>query len=191
MNRRNFLDKRLDYLFSFDLDLARSRGRPGNTCPAVITSQAHDFGQLADAQKPPIYNALGDARVLAEEAIAGRVEFAQDTIRYLPDSDFAEIRGRVVLKTNDEQTIQGEYEGVARAGRSWLAVRSSFGEQSAPAGVRDEIETKANVRLRFETGSTKYQWLVKYQCVGYGKLGLRGGEPSSATFDIYALNQPF
>lgn len=192
MTVRSLFGRKLEYLFSFDLDLAWARRGPHRAVApgGVITSQAHDFATLRDADKPLVYNAHGESRVLSDEALTGRVEFAQDTIRYVPQSDFADVLGRVVLKTDDQQTIQGEYTGVVRAGRSWYALRSGFGDARVSELKRAAVETKAHVRIRFETGSTKYRWIVGYQCVGFGRFLLCHGEPAAAMFDIYALDEP-
>ena len=181
MQHHEVFPKKLIYLFSFDLDLGLKRGqcRVGNE---VITSQTHDFTP-GEAKQQLVYNALGEARVLGEEALTGHVEFAQDTIRYLPTANFADISGRFLILTGGSQRVEAEYEGVVRAGKSWFSVCDSYAQRLGDT----PITTKAHMRLRFETGSTKYRWLVKYQCVGYGTMLIRWGAPCQSTFDIYAL----
>ena len=179
MDRTELLRKKLIYLFSFDVDLARRR-REAKLPGHPITSFAHHF---VGEPEQPVYSALGEPRVMGEEIPAGHVEFMQETMYYLPHQQYADISGRVLFRAKDEQLIEADYEGVVRAGRAWLAVRNEYGGKQG-----SHIETKAHIHLRFETGSTKYRWLVKHQCVGYGKLWLHTGEPSFATFDIYAVD---
>jgi hypothetical protein len=188
MERQSLFSKQLNYLFSFDLDLGAARadarkGAPADSA-AVMTSSAN----RADPNpKTNVYHALGASNVLGYDALSGTVEFVQDTIRYLPRNNFAEIFGRLVIRSDDNQLIQGEYAGMARSGRGWLAVRSSYGSRGQQSAREPAVDAKAHVRVRFETGSTKYQWLVGHQCVGYGTLELCRGEPARGTFDIYAL----
>lgn len=185
MERPHFFDKKLVYVCSFDLDLGVGRGRPRKR-REVVTSSARVFGE-SPADRQPVYNALGEPRVLGEPAPTGRIAFSQDTIEYLPDCDFADLSGRVVIRTDDDQVIEAEYRGVARSTRGWLTVRNSYGRLRSSDDNPTRVGVQAHIGTRFETGSSRFRWLTLYHCVGYGELTLEGGEPDFVSFDIYAL----
>ncbi|MDD9942320.1 MAG: DUF3237 family protein [Myxococcales bacterium] len=189
MQRTAFHEKNLIYMLSLDLDLGYGRRGGGSgqrVVPQerVLTSMAHDFTsqeELPDEVSHSVYNALGDERVMGYPAPVGTVDFAQDTIRYLPCQDYAEIVGRLVFRAGGD-LIEAEYQGVARP-KPFMAIRSGYGID----GELSPVHAKAHIRTRFETGSAKYRWLVQQQCVGYGTLTLTRGEPEFATFDVYAV----
>jgi hypothetical protein len=183
MNRTSFLPRHLEYLFSFDLDLGLQRRKHRERAPlAVITSETSLFDQDSASQ---VYNALGDANVLGEPAITGYVECAQDRIEFSPGNEFGEISGRIVIRTPDHSLIESSYAGVVRTRHHWGLIRQEYANDSGPA----EVEARAQFTTHFETGAAKYRWLVEHQCVGFGNMRLEAGEPTWASFDIYALAQ--
>jgi hypothetical protein len=183
MNRTEFLSRHLEYLFSFDLDLGKERRSPARGSHSnLITSHVSRF----DPRSSPVYNALGDARVLGETAITGHVACVQERIDFLHGEKYGEINGRLVIRTADACLIEGEYSGVLRAGARWQLLQGDY--ESIVQNER-ALETRAQISTHFETGSTKYRWLVQHRCVGYGSMKLKRGEPTWASFDIYALCQ--
>src|SRR5262245_57077738 len=99
MNRIEFLPRRLEYLFSFDLDLAESRGRKQGLAGTQVMRSAA-ARHTADSNSL-VYNALGDTVVAGEPAITGYVDFSQDSIALPPGREFGEISGRLVIRTSD------------------------------------------------------------------------------------------
>jgi uncharacterized protein DUF3237 len=194
MERKEFFNKRLLYLFSVDLPLPdRSVQSQGDARPANFASHTHLFKNA----QAPIYNALSEARVLkalgepGEEAIGGQVHLLQEWTSYVPGQEFGEIHGRMVIFTHDDEVLESAYTGIFSAGPQWhwltAAAASNAGDR---ARSRARLEAKAFISARFDTTSTRYRWLVEHQCVGYGRLKLEAGNPTSATFDVYALNSP-
>ncbi len=195
MDRTDLYPKRTSYLFSFDADLSRAidtrTQRDVADCgPTFVAGFAHD-PDSAD-ELTGVYNALGDSRELGERSIRGHIRLLQERVRFRPGREFGELEGRVVIDTVDHESIEGVYAGVFRAGPEWHWLNASAGARpNALARAKAEhLVTKAFISVQFDAGNTKYAWLARYQCVGYGRLTLKLGCPSFLTFDIYALDQP-
>jgi len=189
MNRSHFLSRQMQYLFSFDLDLGASRASTRKAAGLANQILPSDAALCPADSKNVVYHALDEAQVGGEPAITGQVAFAQDKIDFPPGRDFGEISGRLVIRTRDKALIESTYTGVLRARAFWpLVVRDYGGVADAQANADlPEVETKAQLTTHFETGSAKYRWLVERQCAGFGRVRLRGGEPTWASFDIYSL----
>lgn len=188
MNRKFFFSRRMDYLFSFDLNLARNGAQA--LCPEAITSKT--VQQEPDRNDPPprtVYHALRESHVMGEPVVQGHVVLAQERIQFHAGADFGDISGRLVLRTEDDVLIEGSYQGVVRTRQRWPVLWRQDGPGYQGPGNEKPIaiETKAYISAHFETGSTRYAWLPQHQCIGYGKLTLLGGEPERASFDVYAL----
>jgi hypothetical protein len=157
--------------------------------PTVVAGHTHEL----DRTKAPVYNVLGNSRELSERSIHGYVRLLQERVRYPAGYEFGELQGRMVIETDDgDETLEGSYMGVFRAGPAWHWLNAAAGSQpSRLAQARAaRLEAKAFISMYFDAGSTKYAWLARYQCIGYGRLELNAGSPLSATFDIYSLDPP-
>jgi hypothetical protein len=186
MNRNQFFARRTDYLFSFDLDLFKGREPSIKDEPDAMSSKTVCSEPDPNEPLPPptVYHALGESHVLGEPVVQGHIVLTQERIEFFPGEDFGEITGRVVLRTLDDVLIEGSYHGVLRARQRWPVLWRQAGPGSEDAVT---IETRAHISAHFETGSIKYAWLPQHQCIGYGKLKLKGGEAEHASFDVYAL----
>jgi hypothetical protein len=175
----------MDYLFSFDLDIAGKRPLPPTEEPDAIisTTTCPDRGPN-DTSTPTVYHALGESHVFGEPALRGHVVLNQERIAFVRNEDFADITGRLVLRTLDNALIEASYNGVLRARQRWPLLWRQGGPGREHAAT---IETRAHIAAQFETGAARYAWLPQHQCVGYGKLTLMGGEAKRASFDVYAL----
>lgn len=184
MNRTNFLSRGLQYLFSIDIDLGASRRKRRDSVGDLCGVLSSDVAQFTADSESVVYNALGETQVGGEPAITGFVNLAQDKIDFPPGREYGEMTGRLVIRTPDGSMIESAYTGVLRSRTSWPLLTRDYGaEKDAP-----EVEAKAQLTTRFETGAAKYRWLVSRQCAGFGCLRLRGGEPTWASFDIYSLS---
>lgn len=183
MNRTNFLPRGLEYLFSIDLDLGVSRRERRKGVPGLRGVLSSDAARFSADSASVVYNALGETQVSGEPAITGVVSLAQDTIDLPPGRDHGEMTGRLVICTSDGALIESAYTAVVRSRTAWPLVSRDYGSGDEAA----ELETRAQLTTRFETGAAKYRWLVSRQCAGFGCVKLRGGEPTWASFDIYSL----
>jgi hypothetical protein len=186
MNRKQFFARRMDYLFSFDLDLFKGRQLSLKDEPDAMTSKTvcDDPDRQKPLPPPTVYHALGESHVLGEPVVQGHVVLTQERIEFYTGEDFGEITGRLVLRTLDDVLIEASYQGVVRARQSWPVLWRQAGPGRKGAAT---LETRAHISAHFETGSTKYAWLPQHQCIGYGRLTLKGGEAEQASFDVYAL----
>ncbi|HEU4582052.1 MAG TPA: DUF3237 family protein [Polyangiaceae bacterium] len=186
MNRSHFLPRKLEYLFSVDLDLGANRRGAGAARADVDQVLCSHAARTPNGARSVVYNALGETQVAGEPAISGSVEFVQEKLAFPPGREFGEISGRLVIRTPDNALIESTYSGVVRARQRWPLVTRDYGSLDPKL---PEVETKAQLTTHFETGSAKYRWLTGKQCTGFGRMNLRGGEPTWASFDIYALAQ--
>jgi hypothetical protein len=181
MDRTIFYAKSLVYVCSFDLHLKGENG--------TFPSQAYEFKGKGDAR---VYNALNEARTLGAEALKGRIQFLQQWIVYPAGQHFAELRGRLTILADDGAVLESEYAGVFHPDtlRRELPALDPSPLPGAALSASSNLQTKAFLSMRFDTGSTKYRWLVQYQCAAFGRLALEGGTPILGTFDVYAMTTP-
>ncbi|HKQ70036.1 MAG TPA: DUF3237 family protein [Polyangiaceae bacterium] len=188
MERATFYEKNLRYVLSFDADLGLAR-RASTAAEypqrrdevAALGAHTHVFDSANEA---PVYNALSESRVLGGElAVTGHLRFLQERAEFMPSADYGRWDGRLVLYTEDRQVIEAKFDGFFRAGHRWHWVQR--GESAAEGD--GSVETKAFLSVRFETGSSKYKWIVGVQCVAYGLMGVLNGDLTRVTFDVYAM----
>jgi hypothetical protein len=196
MDRTEFYPTCTSYLFSFDVDLEsdasamRTEREANGQGATFVAGHAHAFEEGSMTKKAPVYNVAGDSRELGERSIRGHVRLLQERVSYPPGHEFGELGGRLVIKTNDDDSLEGTYSGVFRAGPEWHWLNAAAAAQPSDQArsKAEKVVAKAFISMQFDVGSTKYAWLARHQCVGYGRLDLKLGCPLFATFDIYALD---
>jgi hypothetical protein len=215
MDRHQLWDKRLAYVASLDIESDRlGNGEPG---PESVAANARASGSpvapnaereaarfcqmpaLTRGFRPNsrLYNVLGESRVLGKEALLGTVLSFQERLYLRPEFEIAELEGTWILETDDRTPLWCRYKGVIRPGPLWSAVvRGQRLDSPLPAEstalTRDAIEAaaipvKTYITARFESGNTKYKWLVERQCAGYGYVHVWYQKVIRSTFDVYAL----
>lgn len=185
MDRTELIKRELTYLFSFDMRLETEQ-----ESDMLYATRIHSLAPADDRQKAksnaPVYSALNELRALGEPIIEGHVQVAQQLVDYPHVSEFAELTGRLVIETEQGELIDANYTGAVTADDRWQLLMS---RRTANSKLPDTFETKAFIATRFDTASTRCQWLVAKQCLGYGRLVFaRNGQPAFATYDIYAMD---
>jgi hypothetical protein len=180
--RSDFYPKAMQYLFSVDLDLVGPGERPEQS--AFSTRCLADVGS--------VYHALGEVQIDGRDTIAGTVRLIRERTTIRLEEKMGELSATLVIETEDNESIHAHCAGVFRSPGRFLLVKRDAAPKSADpltaAQRREaEMELKAFISARFDSGATKYRWLTASQCVGYGRLHLTNGEPNRATFDFYAL----
>jgi hypothetical protein len=167
-----------------EIRYARARLRRRNV-PPLSASRTHEFAR----GQAPVYNVLGDSRELGERSVRGHIRVLQERVDYPPGHEFGDLRGNLVIETSDDDSLEAAYAGVFRLGREWhwlnAAAATTPGNQELVKA--ENLRAKAFISMQFEVGSTKYAWLARYQCIGYGHVNLAFGNPLSVTFDVYTL----
>jgi hypothetical protein len=184
MDRTKFFPKSLAYLCSFDFD-SKQKGALGSQM-LVFDEKS---GSEGDA---PVYNALDQEFVFGEIPIRGQIQVLELRVKYPDRQEHGELEGRLTMFTDDGAVLEAGYHGVFHAGPQWhwLTAQGSPVASQAARRAAAELQVRACISLRFDTGSTKYRWVVQYQCVGYGRMCLRDGVPVSGTFDVHAMTVP-
>ena len=177
MDRTHFFPRNIAYLFSMDMSFQRP-------APPIrpYGSATHEL----NLDTGPVYHALGELRTLGEAAVCGYLQIVQQKLEYPPGYDFAQLSGRLVIRTDENETLDATYDGVVQAGDDWHLVAELA--KSRDPGM---VTGNAYITTRFDTTSTRHRWLTAYQCIGYGLVELKGGETGVAlefaTFDVYAM----
>jgi hypothetical protein len=179
MDRTNFFAKSLVYVCSFDLHLNGEHG--------TFPIQTYEFKGKGDSR---VYNALNEARTLGAEALKGRIRFLQQWVTYPAEQQFAELRGRLTILADDGAVLESDYAGVFHPDTHRRELTAEDSSPGSGTGASSNLQTKAFLSMKFDTGSTKYRWLVQYQCVAFGRLALEKGTPILGTFDVYAMTTP-
>lgn len=179
MERTHFFPRAISYLFSMDMSLPRPK--PPMSAYGSATHQL-------DEHTGPVYHALGESRTLGEPAVCGHLQIVQQKLEYPPRYDFAQLWGRLVIETDEQETLDASYEGVVQAGDDWHLI-----EELAKSRTEGKVTANAYIATRFDTTSTRHHWLTAYQCIGYGLVELTGGATGVAvefaTFDVYAMRR--
>jgi hypothetical protein len=176
-DRKYFLPRKTDYLFSFDLALD-TRTLQSQASPWLGGVRMHLTINGGDS---PAYHVLGDETVLGNDSIFGCVRSFSDSVFVPEGTTTGRIDARISVETNDHAIIWAQYHGTLRLGPRGLD-RLLEGNAS--------FQAKAFITPRFETVFPKYRWLAERQCVGYGTVAVEKGVITSATFDIHAASAP-
>jgi hypothetical protein len=171
--RKYFLPRRIDYLFSFDLTLGTSQTSP--------SSGGHRLHLATNGAGSPVYHVLGDETVLGNDSIFGTVKSYTDCVFVPAGSNTGQIDARITVETEDKAVIWAQYQGILRLGPRGLA---------RLLGGTATFTAKAFITPRFETAFPKYRWLAERQCLGYGTIEVEYGIVTAATFDIHAAAAP-
>lgn len=174
--RKHFLGRKVDYLFSYDL--AFEKGPESQASPAVGGVCLRVTG---NGVRSPVYHALGDDTVLGHDAIAGVVDHFDDRVLVRERTHVGVSAARLTILTEDRALIFAQYQGVLRLGHRGLP---------RLLGERTRFQAKAFITPRFETAYSKYRWLAERQCIGYGTVEIENGALRAATFDIYSAVAP-
>jgi hypothetical protein len=188
--RRYLFDKKLIYLFSYDVPLRQDAAipTPDGTQFSFSASQAQpsypaNGNSQANAVFAPlqVYHVLDENQVEQNDSIVGAVSWIRDSVFVSDEERVAAIDGAVVIKTTDDAVIEAKYKGSLSLG--------PLGARSFDAGSNGSQvwRAKAFIAPRFDTAYPKYKWLSERQCAAFGILELGHGPTTRATFDVYAL----
>jgi hypothetical protein len=209
--RRYLLDKRLVYLFSYDLPLAAGGDEfvfmpvPGGArletflkYPTEVERQKAEQARLSRLRQ----TRPGRAQPVAETA---EIPFAPWSVYHVQDDITVEGNDAVSghVQVSRDAVSLGRNERFGSIEGSLVIVteddavidsryRGSLAVGALGIGHFDDIPsepTRARVFItpRFETSYPKYKWLTERQCAGFGVVDIVNGGACRATFDIYAL----
>jgi Protein of unknown function (DUF3237) len=179
-HRRQFIDKALLYVLSFDVEVDADR---------------HEFGFVAGGVRLNVFTRPGlsraynlhRSRTLAGfgfERIDGAVVWGSDSI-YWREDDIEQTQIRASVRTDDGVWIHFTYPLIAYLGpggfRHLVSEKERIGKESAP--VLFPIVSSP----RFETANPNYRWLSDQQCIGFGLVQLIRSEIRRLTYDVYAM----
>jgi hypothetical protein len=173
-------DMALLYLFSFDVEVNTDRQNIGFV-PGGVRINISARHQLS-----PAYQILRDPTVpgLGVKTISGSLLLGGDW-SYWREDDVELSQVRLVIVTDDDQTIHANYPAVIGLGPGGFRRRVSG---KGKIGSEDEpVEFPLVTTPRFETASAVYSWINELQCVGFGVVELVKSELRRITYDIYAL----
>jgi hypothetical protein len=183
--RRHFLSKTLNYLFSHDLTL---RTDAVGFVPGGFQMKLRGEKNLLDpstqdteANPSRAFHALGDELVLGNDAVFGTVVWFDERMFIAEQNSVGTVDTKLTVRTPDGALIWSHYKGRVRFGR--LGYRRLLGDHGATS-----FEAKVFVAPRFETDTGKYRWLTERQCVAYGRLKVEGGAITSAAYDVYSTS---
>ena len=179
-HRRQFHDRNLLYLFSFDVEADMNREEigfvPGGV--RVIVFARTDLSRAYHVARDRTVAGLGFA------AIDGTLEWGGDWV-YWREDDLELSQVRASIRTTEGAEIHMTYEVVASLGnggfRRIVSEKEKFGKPDAP--LNWPIVTSP----RFETTHPKYRWITNYQCIGFGLVQIIKSEIRRLTYDIYAM----
>jgi len=179
--RTALFDTALLYLFSFDVEVSMDRAAIG-----LVPGGAR-ININARTKLSPVYQILRDQTVpgLGVKAIAGSLELGGDWSFWREDDvEFSQVR--LMIKTDDGETIYGSYPAVQSVGvagfRRRVSGKSKIGTEDEP--VLFPLVTTP----RFRSAGPLYSWIDELQCVGFGVVELVKSELRRITYDIYALS---
>jgi hypothetical protein len=192
--RRYLIDKKLVYLFSYDLAWPATGDAtfaiimvPGG---ARLESHLKDPEQFAPMETrlaglPPlapgsVYHVHDDISVEGNDTITGTVNLLRDSV-FLPHGDRAGvIEGAIIITTSDGAVIDARYKGSIAVGTLGL---QHFDMGNGGGVTRARFFTTP----RFDSCYGKYKWLTERQCAGFGYVDIKDGRPREGSVDIYAL----
>jgi hypothetical protein len=178
--RTTLMDKALLYLFSFDVEVNMNRQDIGFVPGGVrINVSARD-------NLSRVYQIMRDRTVpgLGVKTVSGSLMMGGDWVYWREDDvEFSEVR--LVIQTDDGETIHGSYPVVTSLGpggfRRIVSGRGKIGSEDAP------VDFPVMTTPRFEAASPVYSWINDLQCVGFGMVEIIKSEFRRITYDIYAL----
>jgi hypothetical protein len=178
-HRRDFLDKNLMYLFSYDVNLEDTREELGLTITGLR------LNIFSKPQESRIYNVKGEQAFEANKMPGGTISWGVDYTR-LREDDVADLDVRLQIQTDDDQVILVRYRGLFSVGprgfRKLLSEKPKLGSEQQP------FEARLFVGPRFETPSPKYKWLEKYHCLAIGRSWVIDSFVRRASYDVYAMD---
>lgn len=177
--RESLFERDLLYLFSLDADVEMRREDLGFVPGGVR------MNVFAKPDKTRVYHVERERSTLGFRSVQGTVTAGVDRI-FLREDDLGLINVQVTIETDDGAEIHAAYGGVFPAGprgyRRLISKKPKLGKETAP------FEARAFVTPRFETNSSKYQWLTQYQCVGFSSVSVIDSIVRSVSVDIYAMD---
>ena len=189
--RREFLDKPLDYLFSHDLALTMTpMGFGGGGLRLETSGKANDLHpsrELLEENPSRAFHVRGDNTVLGNDAIEGAVVWFSEQLVLTPQNDAGATEANLIIRTLDGALIWTRWQGRLRLGRMGYR-RMARGKQRGEMPGTSSFEARAAVSARFETNSAKYRWLAERQCVAYGRVIVDEGNIVSARYDVYSTS---
>ncbi len=174
MDRTQFFDKRLTYLFSCDLAFLEVKASPQRQFQHLSFFEDDHAADKSSA----VYNVFDEKRAMGHESVSGHVSVLEGRVDIQPLQEFALLSGRAMIFTEESARISFTFEGTLRA-----PVDDSLWLESDRI-----VESKAFLSLRFETPSTKHAWLPQEQCLGFGRLAQRNQVSQRLNLDVYAAS---
>jgi hypothetical protein len=180
--RNHFLDKSLLYLFSYNTEIE------ANTQKLGVVPAGYRFNAAGTAGSSRVYHVLREQRQgglgAGFKTITGRVKIGSDSALYRTDNVVVD-EIRMTIETDDGALIGSKYRGTAylRMGGydAYVAGIDKVGRERHPVHVPIVITP------RYETAAKDYQWLMDYQCIGFGQAEVIKSEIRRMTYDIYAM----
>jgi hypothetical protein len=178
-HRRNFIDRNVIYLFSYDVNLEDTREELGFTASGL---RLNIFSRPRESR---VYNVLGEQSFDANKMLAGVITYGVDYAR-LREDDVAALDVRLQVRTDDGKDVLITYRGLFSVGprgfRKLLTEKPKLGTEQQP------FEAKLFVGPRFETAAPEYKWLEKYHCVAFGRSWVIDSFVRRASYDVYAMD---
>jgi hypothetical protein len=179
-HRRQFHDRNLLYLFSFDVETNMDREEigfvPGGVQVTVFARQ--DLSRAYHVQRDRTVAGLGF------EAIDGTITWGGDWVYWRQD-DLELSQVRASITTTDGAVIHMTYEVVASLGPG--GYRRIVSEKEKMGKSDDPLNWPIVTSPRFETTHPKYRWIMGYQCISYGLVQIIKSEIRRLTYDVYAM----
>jgi hypothetical protein len=180
--RRYFLDKALLYLFSYNTEIQ------ANTWKVGIVPAGVRFNANGTPGESRVYHVLRERTQggfgPGFKTITGRIKVGSDSALYRKDGVVVD-EIRMTIETDDGAIIGSKYQGTAylRAGGydAYVAGIDKVGTSKKP------VQVPIVITPRYETSAPAYQWIMDYQCVGFGRAEVIKSEIRRMTYDIYAM----
>lgn len=165
-DRSEFLDKRLDYVFSWDLGFEVALDQSMSTQAGFRVMAAMPSPAAAD---PRLFDVLGRTTMYgADDRLydvpRGVVTEVRETSVYGGRDGVGNVRGHVVIETDRKRLIALTYTGVCKL-QPMLNCDSFFDPVLSMRG-------KTQLHCRFETADPKYRWLNERAYVAFGEVEL-------------------
>jgi hypothetical protein len=181
--RRELLDWNLLYLFSFDIELDLNRQEKFGRFPAGVR-----INLFAKRDLSRVYNVGRESTIPGDgrPAISGKVEWGGDQA-LLREDDVGACDIRLAIHTDDRAVIHLSYRLQGYLGPGGVE-RVVSGEGRDRYGTEDRpYEIPIVTSPRFETTSSRYDWLNELQGIGFGRVQVVRSKFRRNTQDIYAL----
>jgi hypothetical protein len=179
-HRKQFVDKALLYLFSFDVESDMDRQEIGFVPGGV---RLNVFARPGLTRVYHVYRARTEAG-LGFDSINGELSWGADFV-YWREDDLELSQVRAALHTDDGAWIHMAYEVVAYLSpggfRRIVSGKGKIGKDTDP------VNWPIISSPRFETTHPKYRWLMGYQCVSFGLVQIIRSEIRRLTYDVYAM----